>query len=322
MSAAPRVSVIVPAHNYGRYLDDCLRSILEQDVPELEVIVIDDASSDDTQDVLGRRRDARLLRLRNDKCLGATATINRGLGLARGDVITILDADDLMLPGCVGRHLGVFDRHPDVGLTHANARLIDEAGVVFGLAKRPGSGGDVSVERAFGRLLAGNFMVAASVFVRAACYRSVGLYDSRLAHGYDWDMWLRIARDFATAYIDEPLAARRLHRASMSSGNYRTHDDLLSRELILEKALATDGGPPAGRSREQVFGRAYFGAVHGKLGTVPRREVLRLLARGAQRYPRALTSRAAALLVLKLGAYTLLPRGAVERIRLLRYRSP
>src|SRR5262245_16238296 len=125
----PSISVVIPCFNYARYLGDCLDSIFRQvDAPGFEVVAVDDASTDDTLDVLGRIRDPRLRVVRNPKNLGHVATINRGLSLTRGAIVSRIDPDDRYHPHFMATIGERFRRHPGVGLVYGRAAIIDEKG--------------------------------------------------------------------------------------------------------------------------------------------------------------------------------------------------
>src|SRR4051812_32745176 len=116
---APRVSVLIPAYNSGRFLTEAVESILAQTTADWELIVIDDASTDGTPERLASCNDARLVRLRNPTNLGQVRSINRGLAVARGRYVACLDHDDVAEPGRLERQSDFLDAHPDVSVLGA-----------------------------------------------------------------------------------------------------------------------------------------------------------------------------------------------------------
>ena len=116
----PLVSVVVPCYNYGHYLPDCVKSVLDQEDVRVDVLIIDDASPDGSAEVASRlaAQDIRVRTIRHDTNKGHIATYNEGLAQARGDYAVLLSADDLMTPGCLSRATALMEAHPSVGLTY------------------------------------------------------------------------------------------------------------------------------------------------------------------------------------------------------------
>src|SRR6266446_438755 len=129
MSSIPQVSFVVPCYNYGRYLPDCLGSIFAQEGGhDFEVIAVDDASTDNTGQVLREFADPRMRVIRHPKNLGHVATVNEGLSEARGAFIARIDPDDRYRPSFLNITLEKFREFPEVGLVYGDAALIDEHG--------------------------------------------------------------------------------------------------------------------------------------------------------------------------------------------------
>jgi glycosyltransferase involved in cell wall biosynthesis len=217
----PRVSVIVPAYNAAQYLPASLDSVIAQTYRDWEVIVVDDGSSDNTQTVLASYR-ARL----NDKirCIhqanrGPSAARNAGIRTARGEVIAMLDADDIWLPSRLERSVQELDRDANVGLVHARVARINQQGFVIDepFANRKYLAGRIShyiyTRRAH--------IMCPTVTFRKCSVDTNGAFDETLHAAEDRDLWFRIARKFKVAYIDEILAQYRLSPASLSKDNSR-----------------------------------------------------------------------------------------------------
>jgi glycosyltransferase involved in cell wall biosynthesis len=136
----PSVFVVVPCYNYGRFLEACVRSVLSQEGVEPRVLVIDDASKDNTADIGERlaREDHRVQFIRHVKNAGHIATFNQGIDQATGDYFLLLSADDYLLPGALGRAAAVMEKHPEVGFTFGPARVEGQA--VAGALAPPAEG--------------------------------------------------------------------------------------------------------------------------------------------------------------------------------------
>src|SRR5581483_9711498 len=156
MAPKPLVSVVVPAFDAARYLGRSLDSILAQSYPELEVVVVDDASTDGTADLLASYDDRRLRVLRNDRNLGQFGAINAGIAAARGAIVAVQHADDEYLPGIVERQVDVLAAHPRAGAAFAFDVFVDEAGSEFGRVRPPApfaAGGELAYAEVLDGLL-------------------------------------------------------------------------------------------------------------------------------------------------------------------------
>lgn len=211
------IDVIVPCYNYGRYLRECVDSVLSQAVDDLRVLVIDDASEDDTPAVCAdlAARDRRVEILRHASNHGHIATYNEGIELARRDYMLLLSADDFLMPGALARAIAVLDARPDVGLVHGRWYMHhdgdrpptpdDSADVEF-----PESGALIEF------LAVANMVGTATAVVRTTVQKSLGGYYPHLHHAGDLDMWVRFAVHGQVAYIPTMQAAYRRHETNMS----------------------------------------------------------------------------------------------------------
>jgi glycosyltransferase involved in cell wall biosynthesis len=229
----PRVSFVVPTYNYGRFVAQAIESLLGQTFRELEVIVIDDASVDDTQTVLERyRTDPRVRLVRHTENSGHIRTYNEGLSIARGEFMGLLSADDLCLhPEAVARQVAMFDSDPEVGFVYAAMALVDESGTVLSV-RRPWPEDQVRDGLTeFGHLVFHNYVPASGPLVRRSCHEEVGYYDARLPHAGDWDLWLRLTTRYRVGYVAEALYGYRLHGVNMH------HQDVGSPQACAENVL-------------------------------------------------------------------------------------
>jgi len=222
------VSVIIPTFDCGPFLGEALDSVFAQGYPSLEVIVVDDGSTDETEAVLAQYA-GRIQVLGSDR-RGPGGARNVGLRAARGELIAFLDADDLWLPGKLEAQIRAMRAHPEAGLCFTEMALFDESGVVLpcmlpeeatGIRGRclvRGSGEDVLLGYIYSDLLVGEVIQMDAVVVRRACLSVVGAFDEALPAGAeDYDLWLRIAQRWPVVLVDRVLGRYRLRAGSASA---------------------------------------------------------------------------------------------------------
>lgn len=220
----PLVTVLVPVYNGARFLIESLESILAQTHRNLEIIVLDDASTDDTPQILASYSDRlRTIRQRSNK--GIYDNVNAGIRAAHGDFIAVYHADDIYAPNIVQRELAAFESHPEVGAVFCSDIFVDEAGREYGRLQLPpeirGSQ-PLSFPTVFNVLLSykNGFLRCPGAMVRADVHARVGLYRQDLFRNTsDLDMWIRIAAAHPILVLDEHLYKYR-HFAGQSSKRY------------------------------------------------------------------------------------------------------
>ncbi len=209
------ISVIIATYNRAHYIAEAIRSAQAQTYPEVEIIVADDGSTDNTAEVVAGFGDA-VTYVRLPHRGQPAATRNAGLRVARGEFIAFLDSDDFFLPNKLALQLAAFEGHPDAGLVYANGYYFRDhpehqtGHVLNGL---PTPSGDALAD-----LLRGNFLASPVVLIRRACLDEVGTFDERpdFFAVEDYDLWLRIAAHFPVIYAPGDVAAIRRHRTSIS----------------------------------------------------------------------------------------------------------
>jgi len=229
-----KVSIVIPAYNKAGWTTRTVESVLGQTYPNMEVIVVDDGSTDDTRDRLVRFKDR--IRYVHKKNGGACSARNLGIRLATGEYIGFLDCDDMYLPRKVESSVSYLEDNPDFGFVHNPVYLIDENDRTIGvsLTRRKCPVGWISRE-----LLLGNFICNPSVIVKKACFEKVGLFDETIFVPADWDMWLRLAEQYKAGYIGQLLSSYRI------AGNYTPRNmEQAEREriLVVENAFQRNPG--------------------------------------------------------------------------------
>jgi len=215
---APIVSAITPVYNGARWLAEALDSALAQTWEALEIIVVNDGSTDNSLEIAQQRarRSNSRIRVIDQANAGLPAARNIALGCARGDYFALLDADDTWFPHHIATAMRAFERDPDLGLVHANIERMDHAGRKLHMRARQW---DQQAD-AFDAIALRHEHVSCptAVFSREAV-NAVGGFDTDFTGlgCEDRDLWLRIAARFRIAYLDHVAARYRVHAASMSS---------------------------------------------------------------------------------------------------------
>jgi glycosyltransferase involved in cell wall biosynthesis len=237
-----KVSVCVPAFNRAHYIGDTIRSVLAQTLRSFELVIYDDASTDDTGEVVAAFGDDRIRYYRQPHNVGIAQNRTACVGVARGEYIAWLDADDLYYPNALETQSGVLDHNPNVGLVHGAYDVIDQAGRKLPDWPQPFNESTVEPSRkALGELLLSNYICAPTVMVRQHCQAQIGPYSRRLRdHSEDWEMWMRMAARADVAYIARRIAQYRFHDNSASAAavlsGRRLHADITAVRHFLSRS--------------------------------------------------------------------------------------
>jgi glycosyltransferase involved in cell wall biosynthesis len=213
-----RISVVTPSFNQGRFVERTIRSVLQQDYSELEYVICDGGSADNTSDVLTRYADKIRAIVEPDR--GQADAVNKGIRATSGEVIGWLNSDDVYRPGALITVAAYFQRRPNVDLLYGDATLIDDSDRVIGryytqpwcrslLPRRP-------------------FLCQPAVFFRRRVVERFGLLDQELQFNIDYEYWLRLARGGARfAYVPWTLASSRIYsHTKTATGGPRIHEEL------------------------------------------------------------------------------------------------
>lgn len=251
----PKVSVCIPSYNHARYIGSSIESVLSQTFSDFELVIVDNCSEDDTEEVIRGHRDPRIRFSKNERNLGLVRNWNRCLALARGDYVVILPADDLLLPRMLERAVPLLDAHPTVAFTYGSYHLIDENGQII----------KTNMQWKEDRIMTGLDMIrntlfevgfarGPSVVMRRECYTKLGGFDEKYEFVIDWDLYARLARLYDVGYIAEPVACFRYeHPGGVTARKYlrnprlATSEEFRLLEEILRQAPATAEWRQAGR---------------------------------------------------------------------------
>jgi len=215
----PQVSVIIPTYNYGRFIERAIQSVINQTYKDFEVIVVDDGSTDNTENIIKNIPDKRIKYLRHTKNLGGNAARNTGLRASSGNYIAFLDSDDEWLPEKLEKQLKLFKESSEqVGLIYSGVNVIDLTGCSPSLKLFPKARGDI-----FTLLLEGNCITGggSSYVIKKECSENIGFFDETLPSGQEWEFHIRVSKIYAVDFIDECLVNYYVHNANTASNPER-----------------------------------------------------------------------------------------------------
>lgn len=303
-----QVSIVIPAYNHGRYIAEAIESVLAQDHPLVELIVIDDGSTDHTVEVLNKYADrARVLSQTNK---GQATTINRGWSEARGDVLSYLSADDRLEPDAVSRALAALRAHPEAVMVYGDYRLIDPHSAFVRLVTAPD----------FDYMAMVRDLVCApgpGVFLRRWAVERLDGWRADLRQGPDFEYWLRLALIgpfFRTPHV---LAELRVHPGSAS---YATMSSARAEEPVRMMASyfeRTDLPEEARAVQRRSLSWAHMNAARGHLRSGRWGSSISALWKAGRLSPSNLLS----VRVLRLVANALMNRTGHQLLWLWRRRS-
>ena len=214
----PKISIVTPSFNAGKYIDETIHSVLSQDYPNYEYFVMDGGSTDNTVEIL-KKWDAQIndkskFNWISEKDKGQTDAINKGLRRCSGDWFAYLNADDTFEPGVFSRIAPLMAENPESGVIYGNINVIYEGlGKEYDLLKVPEANID------FDSMLYGNQVFGPASFYNMKAFRRVGEFDETLYHWMDWDMYLRIAKIMPFKYVNLTVSTFRISPTMKSPSN-------------------------------------------------------------------------------------------------------
>jgi hypothetical protein len=208
----PLVSVLMSVHNDARFVGEAVQSVLDQTLTDLELIVVDDASTDATPDRLAGVADSRVKLLRNDERSGLAASLNRGLDVAQGRYVARLDSDDVAVPVRLQRQLERMEQGPRVAVVGSAVRDVDEHGTAGNVHRSP-----IGPRAVRWLSLFSSPFFHPTVLVDRERLDELGLrYDTTFLESEDYDLWTRLLQHCDGANLAEPLVLKRVHVAQAS----------------------------------------------------------------------------------------------------------
>ena len=245
----PTVSVIIPTYNRAHLVGRAIQSVLNQTYHDFELIIVDDGSTDNTEDIIKKfqEQDKRVKYIRHEKNRGGSAARNTGIKNAKGEYIAFQDSDDEWLPKKLKNQMEVFKDAPlEVGVVYTGFLRIENGKKNYipssWVIKKEGN---INKE-----LLKGNFVTTQSIVAREKCFEKVGMFDENLPRLQDWELVIRLSKYYNFKCIDEPLLVSYYTSDSISANN----DALIKAiELIITKHFTEFS------KYKKILSRHYFG---------------------------------------------------------------
>jgi glycosyltransferase involved in cell wall biosynthesis len=220
MQEPPLVSIVTPSYNQGRFIEETIKSVVNQDYPSIEYIVMDGGSTDETLDIL--RKYTSRLTWHSEKDSGQSDAINKGLRLAKGEILAYLNSDDTYLPGAITRAVRYLTaENPDSHFVYGEGYHITAEGTI--IERYPTEPFDIR------RLAETCFICQPTTFWKRDVMETIGLFDENLHYAMDYDYWIRIAKQYGTlGYLNEYLANSRLYLETKTlSKRFEAHEEIL-----------------------------------------------------------------------------------------------
>ena len=250
------VTVIVPAHNAEAYLANAIQSALDQAYPNIEIIVVDDGSTDRTPQIIESFGN-RVIPVHLDRQGGAGRARNHAIRMGHGDLIAFLDADDIWTKDKIACQVEELKRNPNQGLCYTDVQIYDEKMKPMGLwsGRRPCYSGNI-----FRHLFIENFICISSAVVRKRTLDKVGVFNENMLNATDYDLFLRICKTYEIGFINRVLV-KYLDRINSLSKNFERR---FQTGINISEAAIRDN-PDYFRNRSELIQRR-FGLLHYRFG--------------------------------------------------------
>lgn len=276
-SDAPLVSIITPAYNRGPFLDETIQSILSQDYPHIEYIVLDDGSTDDTMKILEKYKDD--IMVESHPNMGETRTVNKGIGMAKGQIVCVVNSDDPLRPLAISSAVEFLSQYPDAMVAYPDWHEIGPKSEVLKEIRLPRY--DIQ-----SMLLSMNIALGPGVFIRRRVFDLIGMRDPALRYAADLDFWFRVALLGPLVHIPRVLATHRVHEsaASTSDRGAQMADELV--EVITRYCDHADLPAELRGLRKRILATAHCTSVFRS--GADRSSAIRHFSRAVGIYPRIL----------------------------------
>ena len=231
----PFISIIVPCFNRGAYIAEAVQSALDQDYDNLEIVVVDDGSLDDTGRIVSQIGSSKIRYIRKEHT-GAPDTRNRGIKEARGELILWLDSDDILLPGVIARYVDRISRYPDADVVYGNLETVDKDGAAIGEHLYQDFYGDTFPDK----MIIGNCLPNPGTLIRKSIYDRFGGYDVEFRRAHDYEFWARVSPNIKARHCGQTVLKWRWHDGNISSGTVEkdtSYEARITRRLIERHTL-------------------------------------------------------------------------------------
>ena len=223
----PKVSVIIPTYNYGQYIARAIDSVLNQTYQDFELIVVDDGSTDNTEEIIRTKQNDKI-RYFYQENKGAPSARNKGIEESKGKYTAFLDADDEWFPSKLEKQIEKFQKaSARVGLVYSGLIYIWKENEDKAIKIVPTLRGNIFVS-----FLKVTVLGSPTPLIKKNCFQKAGLFDERLPSCQDWDMWLRISKYYEVDYVPEILAKHYIHKNQITE---KFENKIHGREIMIEK---------------------------------------------------------------------------------------
>jgi len=231
----PKVSICIPSYNCGAFIGKTIQSVLNQTYQDFEIIVVDDCSTDNSEEVIKSFKDPRIRFSKNEKNLGMVPNTNKALKLAKGEFVGILHSDDCYAPKMIETALKAFSENSEVGFIYSSYVVVDENDKTVTRVKLCGHDKTFRSKEGFKKLAIRNYASPSAVLFRRKCYEAVGPFDEEFPYPNDWNMWLRISLKYDFACLSDYLCYYRMHERSVSTLLYNSFETAVQEYYMLKK---------------------------------------------------------------------------------------
>ena len=220
LSSTPLVSIVTPSYNQGQFIEATIRSVVEQDYPHIEYIIVDGGSKDETVEII-RRYENHISAWVSEHDQGQTDAINKGFARATGEILAWINSDDTYQPGAIAEAVAFLQTHSEIGMVYGDANLVNEAGQLLG--RFPARQTD------YRRLRRGSVHIPQQAsFFRTELWRKVGPLDPSFYFAMDYDLWVRLVKLAPLQYQPRLWANFRLHGQGKSiASDERCYPEML-----------------------------------------------------------------------------------------------
>lgn len=264
----PKVTVLMSVYNGEKYLREAVDSILEQTFKDFEFLIVNDGSTDKTAEILKSYQDPRIKIINNEKNIGLTKSLNKGLKVAKGEYIARQDADDISLPERLKKEVEFLEQNINVGLVGTDYLFINEKGKMVHIVKCLNGSKELKE-----KLLEGNQFGHGSVMLRRECIYRVGAYREEFKFSQDYDFCLRIAEVYDVANISEPLYKWRINIKSISVKKKMLQDKYASLAIELAKERKKIGQDKLQTLKKKEINNLLDGYLISKSGFQSKRDI-------------------------------------------------
>lgn len=213
-----KISIITPTYNQSGYIEQTIKSVLNQNMPNLEYIIVNDGSTDNTENIVQKYKHKIIYISQNNS--GQSCAINKGIQISSGDIIGYLNSDDILLPNALRNVLDFFENNPQSNWVTGDNIIIDKDGreteILSTFYKRL-----LKLLPAYTMLRLVNYIIQPSTFWKRKLTNKIGLFDTDLIYTMDYDYWLRAIKWYKLDRINSPISAFRVHPQSKGGSQYK-----------------------------------------------------------------------------------------------------